>query len=400
MSNDPGEKFYLDDWGFGEGLGQWRGDSGGTEGLLQDERYSNTSVDSDLFSVIARHSNHDATDSWLSRRNIFRRDFQCPSGTHSCSSIGQEDLCCEVGETCVLTSDGPGCCPAGSICGDDVSNCDLSDGYTSCPNSPNGGCCIPGADCEGVGCVFRGTRTVTLTLGTTETTRASFTTQTSSGRTVTIAYPTTQTLVTTTTVTIRASESSTTQSSTSLTCSTGFFSCPGGGCCPNGQACGPGDSCPDLSKSATAGPPVLKTSASFSPETASTTTVVGCPTGFYQCSARYLGGCCRVGRDCHTTSCPTQDTQTLVSSRITVAVTGGGAEVTQGSCANGWALCGRGGGGGCCPSGYVCGSISCKATNPGQDDTLKKAPSSANVLRWVWSFLALGLVTGIGMIVV
>ena len=410
MMDHEGEKFFLRNWGFGEHTARWNGmDDTRSHAPVRDEHYSNVSGSPFLLPAIAPHSNYDTSDAYLFRRNIFERNFQCPSGTKSCSSIGHDYLCCNLDETCVETSKGVGCCPAGSSCGDDVAGCDTAAGYTSCPNSPNGGCCVPNAVCEGVGCVFRGTQTVTRTLvAPTLTSGASFTTETTSGRVITVAVATTEISVTTRTVTLSPSGYTTTQtiivspaSSTTargLNCNAGFFSCPaslGGGCCPNGQACGSDSSCPDITTSVTARPPVLPTSVSNSP---STTTVVGCPTGFYMCSARYLGGCCRVGRDCQTTSCPPQDTTTLVSSGVTVVVTNGGNAVTTGSCANGWFFCGADGGGGCCPSNYVCGRVSCTATNQGQQNTLKMPPSSANVLSWAWSFLALGVIAGAGML--
>jgi hypothetical protein len=217
--------------------------------------------------------------------------------------------------------------------------------------------------------------------------------------------------VTTKTVTLSPSGYTTTKTliisgGTTQSCRNGYFACPksdGGGCCPNGQGCGPDGSCPDLttSTSATARQPILPTSVSASSQTttSSTTAQTGCPTGFYMCSARYLGGCCRVGRNCETTSCPPEYSTTIISSKgVTVVVTSPNAEATGGHCANGWSLCGATGDGGCCPSGYKCGRISCIATNPGQDNTLKMAPSSANVVRWAWSFLVFALVAGGGML--
>ena len=398
MSGDEGEKFFLDYWGFDGTLHQFDEHDGGSETL------GNLSIPPFLRPAIAPHTNHDRPSPRLLGRNIFERDYKCPAGTKSCSSIGQGDLCCELGETCVSTSSGVGCCPSGSTCGGGVSGCDTGAGYTSCPNSPNGGCCIPGAVCEGTGCIFYGTETVTMTLETeTVTTGASFRTETSSGRTVTVAYPTTKISAYTTTKTVTASV----LLSTGSTCTSGFFSCPvslGGGCCRNGQGCATDTQCSEVTSTTTVKPgaPILPTSQSISAATVKTTTAVAnCPTGFYMCSAVYLGGCCRVGRDCHTTSCPPQDTKTLISSGRTIYVTGaGGAAATGGggSCANGWFSCPALDNGGCCPSGYQCGQASCIATNPGQKKTAKQAPSSANVLRWAWGFLGLGIVAAVGMI--
>lgn len=412
MGNDEGEKFFFNYWGFDNDLVDDIPGNDGTISHVDADIYDgslNASVVTPLLPAIAPHAGLDAIGFSRLRRSIFERDFNCPGGTYACTSIKQNDLCCQNGETCVDTSNGPGCCPAGATCGNQVSGC--ASGYTSCPNSPNGGCCVPGASCQGVGCVFLGTQTVVQTLPrTTETTGASFTTETRSGRTVTVAYPTTEISVSTTTVTLSPSGETTTRTVTlGKQCQTGYFSCAanqGGGCCPTGQACSADGTCPDPSTSATARAPVLPTSQSVSvasvpsssSTSTSTTTQENCPTGFYQCSAVYLGGCCRVGRDCHTTSCPPQDTTTLLSNP-TIYVTGGNgaAAASAGSCANGWFACGANQNGGCCPSGYQCGVQSCRAS--GQRNTAKMAPySSANVQRWAWGFLGLALVVGVGMV--
>ena len=378
-----------------------------------DEPIVNATILPGLPPAIAPHlSRYESYDYGHIRRMIFEtRDFQCPGGTYSCSSIGHDDLCCYSTDTCVSTSEGVGCCPRGASCGQEVSSCDTEAGYTSCPNSPNGGCCIPGASCEGTGCVVQGTQTVTRTLDTaTQTTGASYTTETMSGRTITVVYPTTEISVSTKTITLSPSGDMTTRTVTfsGESCQTGFFSCPanlGGGCCPTGQGCANDGTCPDTTSTATAGAPVLPTSESISPasvasSTTTTTVPANCPTGFYQCSAVYLGGCCRVGRNCQTTSCPPQDT-TTVEGNPTIAVTGGGGAgsvAVGGSCANGWYGCGADQNGGCCPSNYACGVQSCSATIAGQRDTAKMAPSSAAALRWAWGFIGFGVAVGVGMV--
>ena len=411
MSVDEGEKFFLHYWDFGE---QSLDLESNTEGRT--EEYSNFSMANLLLPAIAPHAEGEEPSRRLFGRSIFQRAFQCPSGTISCSSIGQDDLCCEAGDTCVSLSSGVGCCPQDETCGDAISDC--TNGYTSCPNSPNGGCCVPGASCEGSGCVFYGTSTVTTTLSTaTSTNGASFTTETSSGRTTTVVYPTSIVSVSTETVTMTPSGYTTTATVTlSGACKPGYFSCAaslGGGCCASGQGCATDDQCPDptstsaptSTSTATAAPPILPTSVnsgtSISAATVVTSSVAGCPTGFYMCSARYIGGCCQVGRNCDTTSCPPSATATIISSGLTVVVSGTAASTVGaqgGSCANGWALCAASAAGGCCPSGYLCGTSSCTATHSGERNTAKMAPSSANVLRWAWSFLALALVAGVGMV--
>jgi hypothetical protein len=138
-----------------------------------------------------------------------------------------------------------------------------------------------------------------------------------------------------------------------------------------------------------------------------------CPTGFYMCSAHYLGGCCRVGRNCDTTSCPTSDSTELVSNGVTIGGAGGVAASTStttldpdassaastqdGTCANGWFLCSESDGGGCCPADYVCGA-SCTATISGVADQAKQQPSGAEAVSWAWGFFVLALGTGVGMV--
>lgn len=83
-----------------------------------------------------------------------KRQWACPSGTTSCSSIGYPNSCCGRDETCVEVPDtglGPvGCCPEGASCSGDISDC--ADGSTACESDIGGGCCIPGFVCMGVGC--------------------------------------------------------------------------------------------------------------------------------------------------------------------------------------------------------------------------------------------------------
>ena len=82
------------------------------------------------------------------------RAFQCPSGTSNCSSINRPDSCCPSGETCQLITDSGqgdvGCCGQEQSCSQQVAGC--QQGYSSCPGTQGGGCCIPGYICVGVGC--------------------------------------------------------------------------------------------------------------------------------------------------------------------------------------------------------------------------------------------------------
>lgn len=126
-------------------------------------------------------------------------------------------------------------------------------------------------------------------------------------------------------------------------------------------------------------PPARPTSLSTTSH-ASTSRVDVCPTGFYACSAVYHGGCCQTGRDCDTTSCPTTSSTTLTTNgkTIIVPVTTGTSHNT-GKCAKGWFSCADTAGGGCCPSGFACGT-SCTAT--AATTTVAKGEASRGGVRW------------------
>ncbi|KAI5274983.1 hypothetical protein E4T47_02107 [Aureobasidium subglaciale] len=116
--------------------------------------------------------------------------------------------------------------------------------------------------------------------------------------------------------------------------------------------------------------------------------------------AYYLGGCCQVGRNCDTTSCPTSaSTAVITNSGLTViAPSGASSAVLTGSCANGWFSCAASVGGGCCPSGYGCGA-SCTAMTSGESNIGKGAPSEASYAkRCGWALLSLATLSGAGMI--
>ncbi|KAL9526909.1 hypothetical protein SMMN14_09086 [Sphaerulina musiva] len=393
LSDDPSEKFYLHYWDFLEEGGAEAQEVEEAEAEAEDVGYGNMSS---LLPAIAQHTNHERhlASFLFHRRNVFARDFKCPTGTTSCGSVAS-DLCCQIGESCINTAEGVGCCPAGATCGNEVGDCDTAAGYTSCPGAGEG-CCIPGAVCVDGGCEVFGTATVT--------------------RTLPLA---TATATTTSTISTSSDHATTSTSavSSSRSCTSGFHSCAatlGGGCCRTDQVCGTSTSCLDrtTTSSATAAPPVRPTSgdnsissASSSSRTTTTTsttaaTIEGCPTGFYMCSAVYLGGCCRVDRNCDTTSCPPSATTAVVTtSGLTIAVAS--AVPTTGSCANGWATCGADVGGGCCPSGYQCAS-NCINTALGGSNTTKMAPESASpsttISAFAWAFVAIGIAAGLSMI--
>lgn len=86
-----------------------------------------------------------------------------------------------------------------------------------------------------------------------------------------------------------------------------------------------------------------------------------CPIGFYACSAVYQGGCCRTGRDCDTASCPTISSTAVVSNNDETIVAPA-VSTDSATCAGGWFGCDESMGGGCCPTGFACGSASCTAS--------------------------------------
>jgi hypothetical protein len=152
MSTDEGEMFMLDNWIFAS-------DSTSRLGKRETEEENNATIQA--LSPLRPHVESHMFDPFLRftpRNALFARDFKCPEGTSSCSSIGAANNCCGTGSYCINvpdTGDGPvGCCPQGQTCAGAVT-CDVARGYSSCPGSDNGGCCLPGYSCQGVGCKWR-----------------------------------------------------------------------------------------------------------------------------------------------------------------------------------------------------------------------------------------------------
>lgn len=170
MSGDEGEKFFLDYWQF-HGAGnaeENRGDHATEEQLRRRAAVENDLLDCANISLSHTYlpplllhgdwrSKYEHRFRFFSRSNLHERQFLCPAGTSSCAGIDRPNSCCATGETCVLVTDtGLGdvaCCPAGTSCAGSVPSCDTASGYSSCPGSPNGGCCIPNYTCEGIGCM-------------------------------------------------------------------------------------------------------------------------------------------------------------------------------------------------------------------------------------------------------
>lgn len=389
MSDNEGEKFFLDYWTFppmdqhglveDEDHGHRLNETGEKEKVVP--HWFNETMTERVIPPLLLHSTQNSLieSSILSRYVRFpilrrselgKRDFQCPAGTSSCASINRPNSCCAIGQTCQLIQDtglgDVGCCNAGETCAGLLSTC-ASD-YTSCPNFPGGGCCIPGYACVSGGCLLSSTATVIVT-PLPSPTQLSSSVPTATTTTTVSSDPSTSTTVAapppSTSLSSTVTPSSLTVSNT-LICSSGFRSCPaslGGGCCPTDRACGR-DTCPELSSTGTVGAPVRPTSDT--PTTTSDASITGCPTGFYACSAFYQGGCCRYGRDCAPTSCPGSVLTTLIDSNgLSIVVTASSDlsanPILTGACATGWSTCATSDGGGCCPTGYVCGS-SCTAT--------------------------------------
>ncbi|OQE11883.1 hypothetical protein PENFLA_c070G09512 [Penicillium flavigenum] len=314
MSDDEGEKFFLDYWSFGD-----VSSSGNiTEGHISDDEFSPARFVAQSYPFGPSYSlGTDGSSQFLSpgdshsANNLLeKRDFKCPTGTSACTSIGRSDRCCGSGETCEIVADtghgDVGCCPSWKTCSGMIGLCQSA--YIT---------------------VITVTLHSTVMLSTvTYSTKPQDTTSTSAS----FSSPTT------------SSHSSKTTTNDSLA------------------------------------PPARPTN--LSTVTSATRGDDVCPTGFYACSAVYHGGCCRTGRDCDTTSCPTISSTTVVSDGVTIvapaATTTTTAEHAGGNqCAQGWFHCADTVGGGCCPMGFACGS-SCTASDTAFATTVAKEQATAS----------------------
>lgn len=164
MSDDEGEKFFLNYWRFEDAPGL-----GNASGIILPGGINDAFAASDdtLFRpAFLLHTDEQVEIPQLMRRlysgavrrevaGLAKREFRCPSGMSSCGSIGRSDACCGEGDTCQEVEDAQGqslvgCCPAGKSCSDGIGAC--PEGYGSCPSSLGGGCCIPGYECVEGGC--------------------------------------------------------------------------------------------------------------------------------------------------------------------------------------------------------------------------------------------------------
>jgi hypothetical protein len=159
MSTDPGQMFMIYEGWIFEGDQEHQDTvSHHKQAIEVGDEYLNSSAPIQPFSPLRPHVEAGVYDSYARfaiRSLLLKRDFKCPDGTNSCSSIGQPNSCCSTSSKCITIPDnglGPvGCCPQGMNCVGAIV-CDTANGYTSCPDSPNGGCCLPGYSCQDVGC--------------------------------------------------------------------------------------------------------------------------------------------------------------------------------------------------------------------------------------------------------
>ena len=162
MSIDESEMFFPGYWQYRAELDNSRE----AERLLdvnEEPRHesANASMAQQLQSPLCLHTEQRPSDHPLFGRlpraffPLWKRDYQCPSDTNACTSVGRPNSCCPTESTCQLITDtgqgDVGCCAQGQTCSGQVSQC--YQGYTSCPSSLGGGCCLPGYACSGVGCM-------------------------------------------------------------------------------------------------------------------------------------------------------------------------------------------------------------------------------------------------------
>ena len=174
MSDDEGEKFYMEYWQFGGTTRQQQlpmlsmSSSAPLRRRGEDEEailLANASMPIPFRPAFAQHNKQDfkyqdlrarGQDAGAALAVLENRQFSCPTGTSNCSAIGYPNSCCATDETCFQITDtglGPvGCCPNGSSCGGTITTCDAPN--SACPDNLGGGCCIPNYICAGVGCKF------------------------------------------------------------------------------------------------------------------------------------------------------------------------------------------------------------------------------------------------------
>jgi hypothetical protein len=153
MSDNEGEKFFLDYWDF----------AGSLSALSERELSANvnlTMVDTESKNgysparFVAQSYPFGQSFPPVFEEGLQARNFKCPTGTSACTSIGRSDRCCGSGETCEIVADtghgNVGCCASWQTCSGMIGSC--ANGYTACSQALGGGCCIPGYDCVEGGC--------------------------------------------------------------------------------------------------------------------------------------------------------------------------------------------------------------------------------------------------------
>ena len=175
MSDDPGEKFYMEYWQYEGALAETSIPAVSpnplrTRDLKEEVRLlANASAEISFRPPFALHTDNQLAAHDLRIRRSFpslggaallaafeKRDFTCPAGTLACA--GSSSACCATGETCFTVADtglgSIGCCPDGMSCTGVITFCNSPN--TPCANGGTGyepgGCCIPNYVCAGVGC--------------------------------------------------------------------------------------------------------------------------------------------------------------------------------------------------------------------------------------------------------
>ncbi|KAJ5429336.1 hypothetical protein N7491_006352 [Penicillium cf. griseofulvum] len=271
MSDDEGEKFFLDYWSFGDVPSY----SNISERQLADEdRFSPARFVAQSYPFGPSYSlGSDGDNQVIPRGNGFSannlletRDFKCPTGTSACTSIGRSDRCCGAGETCEIVAD--------TGHGDDSTST-----FTSSPSS-------------------------------TTSSRSSKTSTNDS-----LAPPARPTNISTVTSATRGED----------VCPTGFYACSAvyhGGCCRTGRDCDT-TSCP-ITPSTT----IISNGVTIVAPVATTTEHSGgnrCAQGWFHCADTVGGGCCPMGFACGS-SCTARDTAfaTTVAKEHATAASGDG----------------------------------------------------------------------------
>jgi hypothetical protein len=153
MSDDEGEKFFMNYWSFEDNI---IANSTGSHDSTEHTEISRSTILPRSYYFQPPFSSGFERFSSLRHSPLVRRNFECPAGTHACTSISRPDSCCRTDETCVIVEDtgsgDVGCCPAGQDCSGTIGSC--WEDYTSCSSSLGGGCCIPGYECVDGGCKF------------------------------------------------------------------------------------------------------------------------------------------------------------------------------------------------------------------------------------------------------